>query len=90
MWWPMPVIAATRMLREKNPGLSRGGTASQHGHTWLLIQFRTRLSHPAKNRAKEDFSWQFFNTVVTCAELSGELKGRGPHRGPCLWGEPEE
>lgn len=87
----MPVIAAIRMLREKNPGLSRGGTASEHPFLAFYSEFRTRLC-PIQpflvEKKNEDFSWQctgrFYNTVVVCAEMPGELRGGKPHKGALL------
>lgn len=51
----MPVIAAIRMLREKNPGLSRGGTASEHPFLAFYSEFRTRLCpiQPKKKKKRK-------------------------------------
>jgi hypothetical protein len=47
----MSVIAAIRMLRKKNPGLSRGGTASEHGHIGLFIQSSRFNSVPPSKKS---------------------------------------
>lgn len=50
----MPVIAAIRMLREKNPGLSRGGTASEHPFLAFYSEFRTRLCPIQPKKKKKE------------------------------------